>query len=115
MKRLKELGKQYLKFASEHPGYYDLLFVNRTPMEHEDQQWSGKRSHDILTTTVQDCMDQGYFIRHDLPPLSLAIWSAVHGLASLKLRKRLSMYEGENVNLLLEKALSSLNGILNPD
>lgn len=114
MHRLKELGKQYLKFASDHPAYYDLMFVNRAPMEHEDQQWSGERSHDILINTVQECMDQGHFKGHELHPLSLAIWSAVHGLASLKLRKRLSMYEGENVDLLLEKALGSLNGMLDP-
>lgn len=112
MERLKKLGKQYLKFASDHPAYYDLMFVNRAPMEHEDQQWSGERSHDILTSTVQACMDQGHFSGHELHSLSLAIWSAVHGLASLKLRKRLSMYQDENVDLLLEKALGSLNSML---
>ncbi len=115
MSRLKQLGKQYLKFASDHPAYYDLMFVNRAPMEHEDQQWSGERSHDILINTVQECMDHGHFKGHELHPLSLAIWSAVHGLASLKLRKRLSMYQSEDVDLLLEKALSSLNGMLDPE
>lgn len=112
MERLKTLGKQYLKFAAENPAYYDLMFVNRAPMEHEDQHWSGEQSHDILLNTVRDCMDQGYFKGHELHPLSLAIWSAVHGLASLKLRKRLSMYTHENVDQLLEDSLDSINRIL---
>lgn len=115
MERLKTLGKQYLKFASENPAYYDLMFVNRAPMEHEDQRWSGERSHSILMDTVKECMDQGLFKGHELHPLSLAIWSSVHGLASLKLRKRLSMYKDENVDLLMEKALHSFNGMLDPN
>ena len=115
VERLKKLGKQYLKFASDHPAYYDLMFVNRAPVVHNDHQWSGERSHDILINTVRECMDQGHFSGHELHPLSLIIWSAVHGLASLKLRKRLSMYEDENVELLLEKALGSLNGMIDPN
>lgn len=115
MARLKKLGKQYLKFAAEHAAYYDLMFVNRAPMEHEDQQWSGEKSHDILIHTVRDCMEQGHFEGHEVQPLSLTIWSTVHGLASLKLRKRLSMYDDENVDRLLDKALGSLNGLLDPE
>ncbi|MEM7110562.1 MAG: TetR/AcrR family transcriptional regulator, partial [Bacteroidota bacterium] len=33
MERLKELGRIYLKFAIDHPGYYDLMFILRAPME----------------------------------------------------------------------------------
>lgn len=112
LERLKTLGKQYLKFASENPAYYDLMFVNNAPMEHEDQPWSGERSHDILINTVRECMDQGHFKGHELHPLSLAIWSAVHGLASLKLRRRLSMYEGDNVEQLMEDSMDAINMIL---
>ncbi len=115
MERLKNLGQQYLKFAADHPAYYDLMFVNRAPVEHEDQKWSGERSHDILMNTVQECMDDGHFKGHELHPLSLAIWSAVHGLASLKLRKRLSMYEEENVEVLMESTLGAITRMLDPD
>ena len=115
MERLKELGKVYLRFAAEHPLYYDLMFVIRAPMEtpHTKDDWEdGQRSHAVLTTTVQECIKKGYFKGHHPEPLSLAIWSAVHGLATLWLRDRLTMYEEQGAEQLVYKALESFNTML---
>ena len=81
-------------------------------MEHDKKAWSGETSHGILLQTVQECMDQGHFKGHELHPLSLAIWSGVHGLASLKLRDRLSMYEHVDIDQLVSNALGSFNDMI---
>ncbi len=115
MERLKELGKVYLQFADENPLYYDLMFIIRAPMKthHTHESWdSGERSHSVLTNTVNECIAKGHFKGHEPESLSLAIWSAVHGLASLKLRNRLSMYEEQEAEKLVSNALTSLNTIL---
>ncbi len=115
MDRLHTLGKLYLQFASEHPFYYDLMFVNKGPMETlpEHDTWEhGGKSHAILMDTVQSCIDAGYFKGHEPKALSLAIWGGVHGLASLKLCDRLSMYKEEEADQLMHRALDSLNSML---
>jgi len=114
MERLKALGHAYMRFALEHPAYYDLMFVMRAPMEAEKQEhtWSGEMSHRILTDTISECQEQGYFKGHDLHGLSLFIWSSVHGMATLLLRKRLSMYPDETIDSLMDNALNSMNSII---
>ena len=115
MERLAELGKVYLQFAAENPFYYDLMFVIRAPMKthHTEDSWdTGQRSHSVLTDTVQQCIAQGHFRGHDPEALSLGIWSTVHGLATLRLRDRLSMYETPVADELVAKALESFNVML---
>lgn len=115
MERLKVLGTVYLKFAVDNPLYYDLMFVLRKPMEnqHTDKSFeAGERSHAILTKTVEECMSHGHFQGHDPMALSLAIWSAVHGLATLRLRNRLMMYPEDRQDELVEQALYAFNTIM---
>ena len=115
MERLKVLGTVYLKFAVDNPLYYDLMFVLRTPMEtqHTDESFeAGERSHAVLTKTVEDCMKRGHFQGHDPMALSLAIWGTVHGLATLRLRDRLTMYPEDRQEQLVEQALHSFNAMV---
>ena len=114
MERLKELGRVYMRFALEHPAYYDLMFVMRAPMEVErpDHDWSGEMSHRILVDTIRECQEHGYFKGHDLHGLSLYIWASVHGMATLLLRKRLSMYPDESIDSLMTQGLSSMNKMI---
>ena len=38
MDRLHQLGHIYFKFAFENPGYYDLMFILRAPMDVEETE-----------------------------------------------------------------------------
>lgn len=117
LERIKELGKVYLKFAIENPVYYDLMFVIRAPMmtHHTEEGWHmGERSHSVLTTAVNECIEQGHFKNHNPEALSLLIWSSVHGLVTLMLRDRLKMMSDnpEEIEKLLFEAVTSFNIIL---
>jgi len=115
MERLNALGRVYINFAISHPAYYDLMFIMRSPMEstHTVDDWpNGKKSHDILTSAVSECMEQGYFKHHDPHALSFMIWSTVHGIVTLYLRNRMKMYHNEERKMLLDKALDSFRMIL---
>ncbi|MCU0400655.1 MAG: TetR/AcrR family transcriptional regulator [Algoriphagus sp.] len=94
MERMKALGRVYLRFALENPDMYDLMFTRKAPMDFLDsvhkEEWNeGKGTFDVLRATVAQCMDKGYFNGHQLEPLSFAIWSVVHGMASLHISQRI--------------------------
>lgn len=106
MDRLNKLGQQYIKFAVENPGYYDLMLIMRLPMnaEKNEEDWDeGDKSHKILTSTVADCIEQGYFEGQDPAVISFMIWSQVHGICSMMIRERMKFYpEGAREELMYE-------------
>jgi AcrR family transcriptional regulator len=94
MERVKALGRVYLQFAMENPDMYDLMFNMKAPMDflesvHKEDWNEGKGTFDVLRATVNQCMEKGHFKGHQLEPLSFAIWSMVHGMASLHISQRI--------------------------
>jgi len=94
MERVKALGRLYLQFALENPDMYDLMFSMKAPMDFLDSvqkdEWNeGRATFGVLKATVKECMDNGHFAGHQLEPLSFAIWSTVHGMASLHISQRI--------------------------
>lgn len=109
MERLKALGRVYLQFALENPDMYDLMFTLKAPMDFLDsvnkEEWNeGKGTFDVLRATVNQCMEKGHFKGHQLEPLSFAIWSAVHGMASLHISQRVKGVNLEDPETVLMKA-----------
>jgi len=97
LERLKTLGRVYVKFAMDHPQYYDVMFIMDSPMNAEKNQekWEiGKQAHSFLENTVQQCVDEGY-LEGDAEKIAFLMWSMVHGMASLLIRNRLKMYDCE--------------------
>jgi len=87
--RLKEMGRIYIEFALKNPDTYKLLFVMEEPMRHvqncRDAEWDeGDRAFEILTSTVAQCQQYNYFKDFQAESLSFVIWSAMHGLCTLR-------------------------------
>lgn len=115
MHKLHELGRIYFEFAIQNPEYYDLMFIMRAPMEshqNEDGWELGMKSHNILTTIVEECLEKGYFKGKNAQTVSFMIWSFVHGVMSLKIRSRLKMYEELDQQTLVFDALALFNELL---
>jgi len=98
--RLVALGRQYIKFAIENPELYDLMFIMQAPMEAlacKDEMWEdGLKSFDYLRLIVQECIEAGIFKSHrNVDDASLTIWSFMHGLITIYLKKRMEMF-GDN-------------------
>jgi AcrR family transcriptional regulator len=115
MDRLHQLGQTYFKFAFENPGYYDLMFILRAPMDVEEteEHWEmGERSHSVLRDIVADCQRAGYF--KDMNPEVLAhmIWSTVHGIVALQIRDRMKLYPENERESLVYQALDLFNRML---
>ncbi len=92
--KLREHGRVYIKFGLDNPDLYELMFIVQAPGNEieSSQSWNeGMKTFDFLRSNVQECLDAGYFKGSDANTLSIAMWSLVHGIVSLYLRKRMAM------------------------
>lgn len=93
MDQLIALGQIYIQFALENPELYDLMFIMEAPIDFlnylEDANWTeGKMAFDYLKSVIANCIQQGLLKETDLESLSYLIWSTVHGLVTISIRKR---------------------------
>ena len=113
MERLIHIGRKYMDFALKNPDMYDLMFTQEAPIEFleklEKADWEeGQTGFRLVRDTVKDCMDAGYFEGHQLEFMGYMIWSTVHGMCSLYVKKRISYATDWNPELLLGGAFNSL-------
>jgi AcrR family transcriptional regulator len=85
LERLRAFGRAYYRFAVDHPRYYEVMFLTR--FTGASQRAFVQRELFTLLA-VRDLVKEGMraqVIRNDIDPLVLAnaIWSQIHGLASL--------------------------------
>lgn len=113
--KLFKLGYIYLKFAFDNPEYYDLMFIMRSPMKSlkPEEDWNcGFKSYNSLKDTVRACVEQGYIKPLDVEQLSFSILSYMHGMTSLAIRDRFKMYTPEQVQQLMQGAITMLMEML---
>jgi len=109
MERLIELGNLYIKFAIENPELYDLMFVMQAPIEAlecKDEGWDdGMEAFAFLKQVIQDCIAAEYFKSdRDIEITALTVWSYMHGLILLHLKKRMDMFEGNREMELMQSS-----------
>jgi AcrR family transcriptional regulator len=116
LERLWAIGRAYIKFAMEHPEYYDLMFIMSTPIQKmaEAGYTEGYSPFFILRSTVHDCMQHGYLPRADDDIAAYAMWSFVHGSVSLMIRKRMTMIPEEKYQDLLDGTFNFLMSVMLP-
>ncbi len=113
LKRLHRHAEMYVSFALENPEYYDLMFIKRSPfkkikeMKSKDgMNWEiGMRSYDLLKKNIEDCMKAGVFQNTNIDVAAFSLWSYVHGIVSLIIRDRCSMFPEEQMRHLVKGAL----------
>lgn len=111
--KLVKLGEAYMRFAIEQPAYYELMFIEKGPMNaiQAGEGWDdGLRSKEILHHIVRECMEAGYIGGDDLEANAFMIWSCVHGMASLYVRDRMHMYEDNEA--LLQRGVDAMNALV---
>lgn len=88
--KLRAYGLAYVKFAVEHPEHYRVATMERCLSEgrmgHLDEVLADAAFAHFMDT-VRLCMDAGVFAQGDPLPITLQLWSAAHGIASLMIAK----------------------------
>ena len=109
--RMRKLGEVYLNFAWEHPQLYDLMFIMWGPMDalKDDTHWHcGMRAHSALTDMVRECIEAGKMKVMDVDVASMAIWSFVHGVVSLRIRNRFRMHPPEELEKIIPSVVETM-------
>lgn len=112
--RLHKMGENYIKFGLTHPEFYDIMFIQRSPMitieKSADCEWkSGDVTLGRLKDTIREAMDKGLIVKGDVDAVSMTIWSMVHGLVSLAIRDRFNkLVPPEAVVPMMNQALNWL-------
>lgn len=110
-KRILAHGREYLRFALENPEYYELMFIMKAPMDEVMSDAESKKtqqSYQFLKDDITLGIKEGLIKKTDADVAALAFWSIGHGLASLMIRKRLTMFDTKNQRQLIEKAAAYL-------
>jgi AcrR family transcriptional regulator len=86
MERLRAYGVAYVRFAVAHPEHYRIAVMDPCPRSDvDDVLASGAFVH--FNATVVECMEAGVFAPGEPLPITLDLWSAAHGIASLLITK----------------------------
>ncbi|HVT22514.1 MAG TPA: TetR/AcrR family transcriptional regulator [Mycobacteriales bacterium] len=86
MERLRDYGLAYVRFAVDHPEHYRLAAMDPCPRPDVDKVLASS-AFEHFNATVVECMDAGIFPAGDPLPITLDLWSAAHGIASLLITK----------------------------
>lgn len=112
--RLHKMGENYIQFGLAYPEFYDLMFMQKAPMDALEQlhcgDWdSGDIALDRLKSIIQECMDANMIAKGDVNAVAMAIWSLVHGLVSLAISKRMDkLVDDKNLAPSMHQALNWL-------
>ncbi len=85
---LRRRGRAYIQFGVDHPEHYRILLMGKEDFTREDFEAGripGIRSFLALVANVQACIDSGAFARRDPMLVACGLWSAVHGITSLRI------------------------------
>ncbi|MDP9094070.1 MAG: TetR/AcrR family transcriptional regulator [Actinomycetota bacterium] len=86
MDRLRAFGLAYVMFAIAHPEHYRIATMDPCPQPHVDEVLASS-AFVHFNDTVTECMDAGIFAPGDPMPITLDLWAAAHGIASLMIAK----------------------------
>jgi AcrR family transcriptional regulator len=84
--RLRACGMAYVHFALAHPEQYRIATMDPCPQPFVDQVLASS-AFVHFNATVTECMAAGIFAAGEPLPVTLALWSAAHGIASLMITK----------------------------
>ena len=92
LEKLCAYGLAYVQFALEHPEHYRIATMSQPTLG--NMAGAGDIDHVLadaafahFMATVTACMEAGIFAKGDPLPVTLELWSAAHGIASLMIAK----------------------------
>lgn len=86
--RLRAFGLAYVAFALSHPEHYRIATMDPCPKpDVAVDKVLASSAFEHFNTTVLDCMKVGIFAEGDPLPVTLDLWAAAHGIASLIIAK----------------------------
>src|SRR5262245_28673907 len=90
--RMKAMALAYVRFAAEHPAYFEVMFGWRDAHEGAAvPSRAGARAFGILEETIHEGQQRGLVRSEDPAMLARFVWASVHGISMLRLASDLSV------------------------
>jgi len=86
-RRLLAFGMAYVRFALKHPEHYRIATMDPCRQMSDVDQILANSCFAHFNDTVAACVAAGIFPPGDPLPVTLELWSAAHGIASLMIAK----------------------------
>jgi AcrR family transcriptional regulator len=85
--QLHAMAVAYVRFAAEHPSYYEVMFrwAQEAGTRERAASQAGARAFGILEETIRQGQDAGELRKGDSVLLARIVWSQVHGISMLRL------------------------------
>ena len=84
--RLRSRALAYVDFAVAHPELFRLMFQYRpaeVPVDVDNELAAATKAFEANFADVTEAMDEGILARGDVIEVSLVLWSAMHGVATV--------------------------------
>ena len=111
--RLSAAGRYYIDFALENPELYELMFATEEIIKQPDPEEESVplRSFRKLEQHVREWLDAGVLAGGNPEAVTISLWAALHGLASLLIKQQLRFLPEEKVGEIVDRAIDfSLRG-----
>ncbi len=107
LERLRVGGRHYIAYALENPELYELMFATKEIVQEPplDQESVPLKAFRNFETNVRRCLDAGVFSGGNAEATAIALWSMLHGLASLLIKQRLLFLPEEKLDEIVQQAL----------
>ena len=86
--RLTALNLAYVRFAADHPAYFEVMFGGAGPPS-KPARPEGDRAFGILEETIRQGQETGEVRAGDSVELACFVWAEVHGISMLRLAEHL--------------------------
>ncbi|MEM6305484.1 MAG: TetR/AcrR family transcriptional regulator [Pseudomonadota bacterium] len=102
--RIKALGQQYVEFALNEPGLFQLKFGGFTSkVDNPELDAAGEATFDLVLNEVADCLGESE-ITQEVRQRGFILWSFVHGLSFLLADPKLAELGGDvKLDVLLDE------------
>jgi AcrR family transcriptional regulator len=87
--RLRAMALAYVRFAAEHPAYYEVMFSWTEPQSPRPSA-AGMRAFGILEQAIREGQEAGEVCAGDSVQFARLVWAEVHGISMLRLATDLS-------------------------
>ena len=111
--RLSAAGRYYIDFALENPELYELMFSTEEVIKQADPEEESVPlgSFRKLEQHVREWLDAGILSGGNPEAVTISLWAALHGLASLLIKQQLRFLPKERLSEIVDRAIDfSLRG-----
>jgi AcrR family transcriptional regulator len=97
VKRIFLIGQEYIRFGTEHPDWYELMFTSPNPMNHiqrSKEEWGhGIAIFEFFAKTCEEAIKHQKIKGWQPRILALHLWSSIHGVVSFSNSQRLCVID----------------------